>query len=162
MASARMQFQDLEEATFVGLLSGEVSKLGASLSGKADHTVKWKESGEVGAATVWDRTIRAFRDNFDKDPKQKALARLNGDQEVALYVQRAIAQIASKATDLAKGTAGLPVVVDGWHVIEAAHWVIKRFRAVCPPQIEKGTFEKDTKMKWAHGDLCRDFETREE
>ena len=143
MASARVQFQDLEAATFVDLLKNEVAKHGASLSGKASYAGNWQESGEAAVEDVWSKTIRPFRDNFKKDPNRDGLTRLNGDAVVSDYVVRAIAAIGSKATDLARDDGGASVEVDGWHVRQAAHWVIKRFRAVCPPQIAKRTFETD-------------------
>lgn len=149
----RTALPDLTKATFVNLIKAEVVKRGARLSGKADHTVKWKDSGEAAVEDVHDKTIGPFANNF-KD----ALSRLNNDAAVLDYVNRAVAAIGAKAVDLAEGGD-----VDGWHVRQAAHWVIKRFRMACPPQIAKGTFESvNPGMKWAHGDLCRDFETREE
>ena len=153
MAMARGKFPDLSKGTFIDLLKLEVAKHGVSLTGKVAHTVKWKDSGEAAAEDVHDKTIGPFANNF-KD----ALTRLNDDAAVSDYVMRAIAAIGSKAADLAEGGD-----VEGWLVRQAAHWVIKRFRMACPPQLAKGTFEAaNPGIKWAHGDLCRDFETREE
>ena len=153
MAVAQGRFPDLSKGTFVDLLRVEVAKHGVSLSGKAAHTVKWKDSGEAAAEDVHDKTIGPFANNF-KD----ALARLNDDPAVLDYLSRAIAAIGSKAAELAEGGD-----VDGWHVRQAARWVIKRFRMACPRQLAKGTFEAaNPSLKWAHGDLCRDFETLEE
>lgn len=127
----------------------------ATLSSKRSHTKNWKDSGEAAAEKVYAQTIGLFVKNCQRPVphKRQMLDRLN-NPVVARYVASAIGAIGRKAQQL----AGAGEVVDGWHLRSAARKVIKRYRTVCPSEIKKGTFERETGAQWQHGELCRDFE----